>query len=151
MVYVNDIIVIGSSPSLAKFISDLKYAFALKDLGALNYFLGIQATTNVVGLHLSQSKYVADLLTKISTQDSTSCATPIASRSPLTKNDGVPFSDVSLYRSIVGALQHVTLKRPEIAFSVNKLSQFLSAPTDAHWQACKRVLHYLKGTINIGL
>ena len=66
-------------------------------------------------------------------------------------NDNPPFSQPSLYRSTVGALQYVTHTRPDIYFSVTKLSQFLHAPTTTHWIACKRVLRYVKGTLGYGL
>ena len=52
---------------------------------------------------------------------------------------------------MVGALQYVTITRPEISFSVNKLSQFMQSPLNSHWNAVKRILQYLKGTLNYGL
>lgn len=113
--------------------------------------MGIQVTKNPTGLLLSQSKYIADLLGKVNVQDSTPCSTPMASGVYLTKDIGLSFPNVTLNRSTVGALQYIILTRQEIAFSINKLSQFLCAPTDIHWQACKKVLRYLKGTINLGL
>ncbi|KAH9800493.1 retrovirus-related pol polyprotein from transposon RE1 [Citrus sinensis] len=152
LVYVDDIIITGSSPQLVQqAIINFQSAFALKDLGALNYFLGVQVLYNKSGIHFSQSKYITDLLAKVHMQDNTPCSTPMLSGVAFTKADGEPFSDVTLYRSTIGALQYATLTRPEIVFSVNELSQFLSSSTVTHWQACKRILRYLKGTVSLGL
>ena len=56
-----------------------------------------------------------------------------------------------MYRSIVDALQYATITRPEISFSVNKVCQFMSKPSEQHWLAVKRTLRYLKGTVSWGL
>lgn len=56
------------------------------------------------------------------------------------------------YRHIIGALQYCTITRPNIAFVVNQLCQFMHKPTIDYWStAAKRVLHYLKGSIGHGL
>ncbi|KAM0070796.1 putative RNA-directed DNA polymerase [Helianthus debilis subsp. tardiflorus] len=68
-----------------------------------------------------------------------------------TPTQGDLFSDATLYRSIVGALQYLTITRPDISYAVNQVSQFLHAPTTAHFQEVKRILRYLKGTISYGL
>ncbi|KAH9685572.1 retrovirus-related pol polyprotein from transposon RE1 [Citrus sinensis] len=123
LVYVDDIIVTGSdSAQIQQVITNLQSTFALKDLGELHFFL-----------------------------DCTTCSTPMAANVPLTKTDSEHFPDATLYRSTIGALQYATLTRLEIAFPVNKLSQFLAAPTINHWQACKSILRYLKGTMHMGL
>ena len=62
--------------------------------------------------------------------------TPMSTIEKLRKENGVLFENPSLYKSIIGSLQYVTLTRPDIAFLVNKLSQFLVEPTVLHWQAC---------------
>ena len=67
------------------------------------------------------------------------------------KFDGDPLSDPTYYRHIVGALQYSTLTRFDIAFTINQLCQLLHAPTTTHMTAAKRVLHYLKGTLDHGL
>ena len=55
------------------------------------------------------------------------------------------------YRSVVGGPQYLTLTRPDISFAVNKVCQFLSQPTDVHWEAVKCILRYVKGTLHTGL
>jgi len=79
--------------------------------------------------------------------------TPMSTSENLFAYEGSPLSveDSSRYRSIVGALQYLTLTRPDISFSVNKVCQYLHAPTTLHWEAVKRILRYLKGTPNLGL
>jgi histone deacetylase 1/2 len=59
--------------------------------------------------------------------------------------------DTSHYRSIVGALQYLTITRPDITFAVNKACQFIQQPTSAHCLSVKRILRYLRGTIHDGL
>jgi hypothetical protein len=59
--------------------------------------------------------------------------------------------DATKYKSIVGALQYLTLTRPDLAYSVNKVCQFLHAPTINHMILVKRILRYVQGTIGLGL
>ena len=82
-----------------------------------------------------------------------SSPTPLSSSESLSLVQGDPLGpdDSTQYRSIVGALQYLTLTRPDISFSVNKVCQFLHAPTTSHWTAVKRILRYIKGTLNTGL
>lgn len=95
--------------------------------------MGIQVTRNSASLLLSQSKYIVDMLIRVNMKDNTPCSTPMASGVHLTKDIGQPLQDVTLYKSTVTALQYLILTRPEITFTVNKLSQFLNAPSDVHW------------------
>ena len=78
-------------------------------------------------------------------------STPMCLSNKLSLNDSELFVDPSMYRSIIGDLMYLTLTIPDIAFLVNRSSQFLQAPTIAHWRACKRLLHYIKDTLNYGL
>ena len=158
LVYVDDVIITGSTQqAISQLIQELHSTFSLKDLGSLHYFLGIDflgieaKPTSERGLLLSQSKYISDLLVKASVSDCKPSTTPMSSGTKLTKSGSEPFDNPSLYRSIVGALQYTTITRPELAFSVNKVCQFMHQPLQSHWQAVKRILRYLKGTINLGL
>ena len=127
----------------------MQHGFALTGFGDLNYFMRIHVSKTTQSLHLSQAKYIAYLLAKHKMANYSPCFTSITISHHLTKNSGCAIDNASQYRSIVGALQYITLPRPEIAFPVNKLSQFLSNPSEEHWQACKRLLSYLKGTIHL--
>ena len=152
LIYVDDILVTGLNiVFIENVIKQLDYEFALKDLGDLSYFLSLEVTPLVEGLHLSQTKYICDILSKANMLGSKSCTTPISVSEKLKKDLGSPFENPSLYRSIIDSLQYVTLTRPEITFIVSKLSQFLATPTVLHWQACKRLLRYLQGTAHFGL
>lgn len=153
LVYVDDIIITGSSTlEVSQLTSSLHKEFALKDLGDLNYFLGIQVTkTASGGLLLSQTKYVTDLLQKVNMTIANPQPTPMVSTAKFTLDGTSVFSDPHLYRATVGALQYVCVTRPDLAYSVNKLSQFMHNPLDDHWQGVKRILRYLAGTKTMGL
>jgi histone deacetylase 1/2 len=60
-------------------------------------------------------------------------------------------NDPTEYHQVIGALQYCTLTRPDISYAVNQLCQFMHAPREPHWIATKRVLRYLKGTIDYGI
>ena len=78
--------------------------------------------------------------------------TPLSSSEQLSLNDGTPLGpeNNTQYRSIVGALQYLTLTRPDLSYSVNKVCQYLHAPTTTHWTAAKRILRYVQGTLKLG-
>lgn len=77
--------------------------------------------------------------------------TPVFSCLKLSKQGGELMENVQLYRSVVGALRYVTITRPEIAYSVNKVCQFIQSPNTEHWTAVKRILRYLKGAVDYGI
>ena len=66
--------------------------------------------------------------------------TPMSTSVTLFAFDGEVFLDPTLYRSTIGALQYLSITRPDIAFTVNRLSQFMHKPLLPHWQATKRLL-----------
>lgn len=66
-------------------------------------------------------------------------------------HEGEPYSDPANYRSVVGALQYLTITRHDLAYPVNQVCQFMQNPTSTHWSAVKQILHYLKNTCDHGL
>ncbi|KAL5703600.1 hypothetical protein ACHQM5_022129 [Ranunculus cassubicifolius] len=154
LLYVDDIVLTGSSSDwLTSFISTLGHEFEIKDLGPLHYFLGIEVTSTSprTGLHLSQTKYVVDLLRRTNMLECKPCHTPISAKSQLSITDGLPLSDPTEYRQIVGSLQYLNLTRPDISYAVHHVAQFMGTPREPHLLAAKRILRYLKGTLEFGL
>jgi hypothetical protein len=98
---------------------------ALKYLGDLHFFLGIEVKRINNGLLLTQEKYATEpeLLAKVGMTQCTTCPTPMSSTEKLSLIDGNPLgsNDVTTYRSIVGALQYLTLTRLDLSYSVNKV------------------------------
>jgi histone deacetylase 1/2 len=94
-----------------------------------------------------------DLLRKVGMENCKSTSTPLVTTERLSRDTGASLGteDSFRYRSIVGGLQYLTLTRPNISFAVNKVCQFLSQPTEVHWEAVKRILRYVKGTLDTGL
>jgi histone deacetylase 1/2 len=153
-VYVDDIIVASSSPeATSALLRNLQEEFALKDLGDLHYFLGIEVKRLREGILLTQEKYTRDLLHRVNMSNCKPVNTPMSSSEKLSIHEGDTLgpADASQYRSIVGALQYLTLTRPDISFAVNKVCQFFHMPTTVHWSAVKRILRYLKFTSGTGL
>ncbi|KAB5531523.1 hypothetical protein DKX38_018193 [Salix brachista] len=152
LIYVDDILVTGSNATeIQLIISALQASFAVKDLGNLHYFLGIEALWCSNGVYLTQRKYIADLLQKTKMDHAKPCSSPMASTCRLTSTDGEPFEDVHLFRSVVGSLQYLAFTRPDLAFSVHKVSKFMHKPLDSQSLAVKRILRYLKHSIYTGL
>lgn len=152
LAYVDDMLLTGNnSAALETIISQLRQHFSLKDLGSLHQFLGVQFTRSSAGLFLNQRHYILEILAKANMVAANGLASPMISSPSLSKFDGQSSVDATHYRSIVGALQYVCLTRPDISFSVNKVSQYMQEPLDTHWKAVKRILRYLAGTLDFGL
>jgi hypothetical protein len=150
LVYVDDILLTGSnSAMLHHLIQLLSSEFKLRDLGDVHYFLGIEVQSTVMSLMLRQHKYILDILTRAGM---TSCkpVDTLVSSSKVTLLPDHSFFDPTRFFQIVGALQYLTFTRPDICFVVNRVCQFIHAPTDSHWAAVKRILCYLKGTSSYG-
>jgi len=148
LVYVDDIMVIGNTISVVQsLILKLQQQFPLKDLSDLGFFLGIQ----VARPHLSQTKYIANLLHRTCMLGAKLSVSPCSSNAKLSYFDGESLADPTEYRQVVGAHQYCTLTRLDISFSVNQLCQHMHSPTSSHWSAAKRVIRYLKHTSTHGL
>jgi hypothetical protein len=152
LIYVDDLLLTGNNSSfLDKFKQSLAEQFSLKDLGQPSHFLGVEIIPTKSGLFLTQHYYIRDILHRANMADSKPVSTPMATTFCSTSTPDATTCDSSEFRSILGSLHYLSITRPDIAFSVNKLAQNMQAPTVTHMQALKRILRYLKSTISHGL
>ncbi|XP_075074543.1 uncharacterized protein LOC142162130 [Nicotiana tabacum] len=152
VVYVDDIVITGSDiTGISTLKSFLHTQFQTKDLGQLKYFLGVEVTRSKKGIFLSQRKYTLDLLAETGKLGSKPCSMPMVPNTQLVKEDGELFEDPEKYRRLVGKLNYLTVTRPDIAYSVSIVSQFMSSPTVRHWAALEQILCYLKRSPGRGL
>ena len=147
LLYVDDMIITGDDLSGIQELKDfLSQQFAMKDLGHLNYFLGLAITHSIDGLYITQAKYAFEFLSRAGLTDSKTVDTPIELNAHLTPSRGKPLSNPSLYRCLVGNLIYLTVTHPDIFYAVHQVSQYLSAPRSTHYAAILRILQNLKGT-----
>ncbi|XP_019161038.1 PREDICTED: uncharacterized protein LOC109157641 [Ipomoea nil] len=135
---------------VASLLQRLASAFKIRDLGTPHFFLGIETISDGDCIILSQRRYMTDLLSRAGMVDCKPLATPAAVTKSVTPSEE-PFDNPTQYRRVVGALQYLTITRPDLSYSVNWLCQFMHSPTTEHWGLVKRVLRYIKGTISLGL
>ena len=149
LLYVDDMIITGDDSEYIAFVkARLREQFLMTDLGPLRYFLGIEVSSTSDGFYISQEKYIQDLLARAALGDERTIETPMELHVQLRPTDGIPLSDPTRYRHLVGSLVYLAVTRPDISYPVHILSQFVSAPTSVHYSHLLRVLRYLRGTIS---
>lgn len=150
IVYVDDIILTGDDiMEMDRLKKALTLEFEMKDLGNLRYFLGMEIARSKSGISVSQRKYVLDLLKETGMLGCKPAETPI---DPNVKFDRTSnLVDRGRYQRLVGKLIYLSHTRPDIAFAVSRVSQYMHSPTEEHLEAVFRVLRYLKGTPGRGL
>ncbi|PKU60279.1 Retrovirus-related Pol polyprotein from transposon TNT 1-94 [Dendrobium catenatum] len=152
LVYVDDILLTGNSSSeINKLLCNLRATFTMRDLGQISQFLGIQAVTTSYGLHLTQSLFAQSILSRAGMLNCKPVSTPFQCLKSASLDSSPAFSNPTLYRQLAGCLQYLTLTRPDIAYMVNKICQHMQNPTNAHFEALKRLLRYIQGSIHTGL
>lgn len=151
-VYVDDLIISGNnSAALSAFKKYLCSCFHMKDLGVLKYFLGIEVSRNSEGIYLCQRKYILDIIAEAGNLGSKPISFPMEQNHQLARSTSPLLENVEQYRRLVGRLIYLAFTRPDLAYSVHILSQFLNAPRLDHWNAAIRVVRYLKGCPGQGI
>ncbi|WVZ77788.1 hypothetical protein U9M48_025612, partial [Paspalum notatum var. saurae] len=128
----------STTPLLKAIVTKLQNALAIKDLGPVHYFLGIQ-------------KYAEELLERANMSKCKPVSTPIDTSGKPAADDSPPVSDPMEYRSLAGGLQYLTMTRPDIAHAVQQICLHMHDPRHSHLALLKRTLRYVRGTSHLGL
>jgi hypothetical protein len=156
VIYVDDCTLTGSSAELIdEYIDILDSIFSLTHLGPIYWLLGIKIIRDrdARTISLSQTTYITNIIERFHLQDAKPLKTPMTPGT-LPSKDDCPSDQTEHdymakvpYREAIGSIMYAAIAtRPDIAFAVSTLSQFLENPGRLHWEAVKRVLRYLSGT-----
>ena len=151
VLYVDDLLLMGDKPGHIKATKEaLMKQFKMTDLGPVSRFLGLNIVRDRKArtIDIDQIDYIQSVLERFDMADCKPARTPLPAGAVLEKSSHTA-ADHSRkrYQSLIGNLLYATLgTRPDISFAVQKLSQYNSNPSDAHWNYAKYVLRYLQGT-----
>lgn len=161
IIYVDDLIILASKMSVLEWLkSKLAHEFEMSDLGELHYCLGVEFKRNRARrtITMSQRKYIEEVLKRFNMDDCKPIGTPLDVNSKLLKLTEEEFEEVHMemqgipYNPAVGSLMFAMVAtRVDLAFSMSVVSQFMSKPGPSHWKAVKRIMRYLKGTLDLEL
>ena len=150
--YVDDLIFTGND---AKMIEEFKKVmtreFEMTDIGLMSYYLGIEVKQEKEGIFISQESYAKEVLKKFKMNECQPVSTPVECGTKLSKHEEGETVDPTYFKSLVGSLRYLTCTRPDILFGVGLISRYMETPTTTHLKAARRILRYVKGTIDYGL
>ncbi|CAJ2658399.1 unnamed protein product [Trifolium pratense] len=151
-IYVDDLIFTGSSALMfEEFKHSMERKFSMTDLGRMRFFLGVEVMQTDHGIFIYQQKYARDLLMRFNMAQCNSVNSPIVPGNKLTRDQDGSIVDATNYRQIIGCLMYLLATRPDLTFSVCLIARYMEKPKEAHLMAAKRVMRYLKGTLNLGI
>ncbi|GKC08921.1 retrovirus-related pol polyprotein from transposon RE1 [Tanacetum coccineum] len=145
VIYVDDIILTGNNNHpITYFKQQLDQQFIIKDLGNINYYLGIEFLRHKQGVTMTQRKYALELIHTVGVLDLKPSHIPIDPNIKINDTDGYPLPDASLYKTLVGKLLYLTITRHDLSYAAHCLSQFSRSPRTPHFDALIKVLRYIK-------
>ncbi|RVW24085.1 Retrovirus-related Pol polyprotein from transposon RE1 [Vitis vinifera] len=144
--------VIGNDLEKRKALQNyLSREFEMKDLGPLKYFLRIEVSRSSEGIFLSQRKYALDLLQETGMSGCQPVDTPIEEGLKLCVEPNQVSTDKGRYQRLVERLMYLAHTRPDLAYALSVVSQYMHNPGEQHMNAVMRILRYLKNAPKKGI
>ncbi|KAM1907090.1 hypothetical protein ACFX14_026784 [Malus domestica] len=152
LMYVDDLIITGDDEAeILRTKENLSIRFQMKELGQLKHFLGLEVDRTQEGIFLCQQKYAKDLLKRFGMLECKLILTSMEPNAKMCAHEGKDLEDATMYRQLVGSLIYLTLTRPDISYAVGVMSRYMQNPKKPHLEAVRRILRYVKSTIDYGL
>ncbi|KAE8708634.1 hypothetical protein F3Y22_tig00110336pilonHSYRG00004 [Hibiscus syriacus] len=152
LVYVDDLIITGDDEAeILQTKENLSVRFQMKELGQLKHLLGLEVDRTHEGIFMCQQKYGKDLLKRFGMLESKLTLMPMEPNVKMCAHEGKDLEDATLYRQLVGSLIYLTLTRPDIFYVVSVMNRYMQNPKKPHLEAVRRILRYVKSTIDYGL
>ena len=123
----------------------------MKKLGQLKHFPGLEIDRTQAGIFLCQQKYSKDLLKRFGMLECKTTSTPMEPNAKMCVHEGKDLEDATMYRQLVGSLIYLTLTQPDISYAVGVMSHSMQNSKKPHLEAVRRILRYVKSTIDYGL
>jgi hypothetical protein len=150
--YVDDLIFTGNhSGMFQKFKDSMMKTFDMTDLGKMRHFLGVEVIQDSQGIFMCQHRYAKEILERFGMENSNAVCSPMVTGTKLSKHDQGNKVDPTQFKQIIGSLMYLTATRPDLMFAVNMVARFMEQPVETHMIAAKRILRYLKGTLDLGI
>lgn len=160
-VYVDDILILSNSNSSKQYIKkQLKAAFKMTDNGEATFILGmhIERDRRAGTISIDQHKYLEEVLAYFNMDGCNPVSTPVdigtkltGEMAPKTEAEREEMRQVPYQQAVGKLLFAAQVSRPDIQFAVNMVSRFNKNPGRAHWNAVKRIMRYIRGTVGMKL
>ena len=152
-----DVTAIGTREELIRVRTHLHKAFGIQDFGPIEAYLGmkIERDRTQKQLFISQPDYARKVLEENGMAECCPVSVPMLEKEKTAWEETTVLlnnKEKTRYQAAIGSLFYLMHgSRPDITYSVIKLSQYASKPEQHHWEGVKRILRYVKGSLKAGI
>ncbi len=152
VIYVDDLIITRDNDvDIFELKKLLKQKFEMKDLGELRYFLSIEVIQSLKGIWLLQRQYALNKFSEYGMTSYKPSSIPLEQNVKLNVDEGKLVEDTTMYRHIVGSLIYMTITRLDLSYVIGVVNQFMQTPRKPHLDVVRRILRYIKHTLQCGI